>query len=136
MILSRPENSSEITDDDRDLLEDAGFRDFIDWDDRRKLGAGHLGDYSMRAVMERLCWIRAYCFRLRARYREVRNRGYVESVEAENRLMRAQLARHSELVTVEDVKVLRRQLDEARAEIARNRRDMAKWQIAPRKGRG
>jgi hypothetical protein len=132
----------DLTEADFDALDDAQFASFVEWDRRRVNPDGngpvtyHLGEYSIAEVFDWLRWLKGQRITLRRRIQESKSAQHIRELERENARMSAQLARQSEMVSVETVQGLRAENGRLRSEVDRCRREMAKWQIRAPKGRG
>jgi hypothetical protein len=134
----RPSLAGELTEADHDLMDDARFSEFQDWDRRRTNpgGAYHMGEYNIREVFGWMRWLKGQRITLRQRLRESVNAHRIHELERENDRLSVQLANQSR--TLEPADRLRAECAELRRELAMCTREMRKYQMAVpgRNGRG
>jgi len=118
--IGRP--ADDLTDKDFDILDHGTFGEFKAWDAKRTAGGPyHLGEFSIAEVFDWMRWLKCYAIRLEKRLDESHSARHIHELEAE--LARVVLSlRRAEDGT--DVRKLRRDLENARAENVNLRREL------------
>lgn len=117
--LGRPPHAAELTEADHDMMDDARFAEFTEWDRRRTHGgAYHLGDFNPREVFAWLRWLKGQRITLRQRLRESTSAQHIRELEAENNRLAAKLAHQVTGMS---------SMDSLRQENAELRRELAKY---------
>jgi len=119
------DEQKELSAEDLDALDEAGFQEFMDWD-RRRTGDGsdyHLGEYSIPQVFSYLRFLKCYCIRLRHRLAESKSAKRLASLEKECMRLSVKLANQD--IRLQRMEYLRHQSTRLRAANAKLRRWVA-----------